>query len=86
MTPDTTLGAESSRIAPNSLINGASSDLINGGAIRGSNLFHSFSQFNINDGQRVYFGNPSGVQNIFTRFTGGSASNILGTLAYANPS
>ncbi|BAY92717.1 MULTISPECIES: beta strand repeat-containing protein [unclassified Tolypothrix] len=78
--PDNTLGAESSRITPNVVINGANADKIDGGAVRGSNLFHSFSEFNINDGQRVYFGNPAGVQNILTRVTGGQASNILGTL------
>jgi filamentous hemagglutinin family protein len=78
--PDNTLGSQGSRIVPNTLIKGVSSDLINGGATRGSNLFHSFSQFNISDGQKVYFGNPSGVENILTRVTGGSASNILGTL------
>ncbi|MBD2204532.1 filamentous hemagglutinin N-terminal domain-containing protein [Calothrix sp. FACHB-1219] len=78
--PDNTLGAESSRITPNVLINGANADQIDGGAVRGSNLFHSFSDFNINNGQRVYFGNPAGVQNILTRVTGGQASNILGTL------
>ncbi|MBD2212705.1 filamentous hemagglutinin N-terminal domain-containing protein [Nostoc linckia FACHB-104] len=78
--PDNTLGSESSLITPNVLINGANADKIDGGAVRGSNLFHSFSEFNINDGQRVYFGNPAGVQNILTRVTGGQASNILGTL------
>ncbi|QIR41338.1 filamentous hemagglutinin N-terminal domain-containing protein [Tolypothrix sp. PCC 7910] len=78
--PDNTLGSESSRITPNVVINGANADRIDGGAVRGSNLFHSFTQFNINDGQRVYFGNPVGVQNIFTRVTGGQGSNILGTL------
>ncbi|MDZ7958114.1 MAG: filamentous hemagglutinin N-terminal domain-containing protein [Aulosira sp. DedQUE10] len=76
ITPDNTLGAEASTITPN----GANADLINGGAQRGSNLFHSFIEFNINDGQSVYFGNPSGVQNILTRVTGGNGSNILGTL------
>ncbi|MBD2357514.1 filamentous hemagglutinin N-terminal domain-containing protein [Tolypothrix sp. FACHB-123] len=80
ITSDNTLGAESSQITPNVLINGANADQIDGGALRGSNLFHSFSDFNINDGQRVYFGNPTGVQNILTRVTGGQASNILGTL------
>lgn len=80
MVPDNTLGGESSRITPNVLINGKNGDLINGGARRDSNLFHSFSEFNITDGQKVYFGNPSGVQNILTRVTGGNASNILGTL------
>lgn len=80
ITPDNTLGAEGSRLTPNILINGASSDRIDGGAVRGSNLFHSFTEFNINDGQRVFFSNPSGIQNILTRVTGGQASNILGTL------
>lgn len=67
ITPDTTLGKESSVVAPNSTINGASAELINGGQMRGNNLFHSFTQFNIGDGQRVYFANPAGVQNILTR-------------------
>ena len=80
ITPDNTLGKESSQLNQNVLINGLNADKIDGGATRGSNLFHSFSQFNINDGQRVYFANPSGVLNILSRVTGGSASNILGTL------
>ncbi|MBD2603799.1 filamentous hemagglutinin N-terminal domain-containing protein [Scytonema hofmannii FACHB-248] len=80
ITPDNTLGAENSRFTPNVLINGASADQIDGGATRGSNLFHSFTQFSINDGQRVYFSNPIGVENILTRVTGKEASNIFGTL------
>jgi filamentous hemagglutinin family protein len=78
--PDSTLGAESSRLTPNAIINNSLADKIDGGAIRGGNLFHSFSEFNLNEGQRVYFANPSGIENILTRVTGGSASNILGTL------
>jgi filamentous hemagglutinin family protein len=78
--PDVTLGAEGSRLTPNVQINGAVADRISGGAQRGSNLFHSFSQFNVSNGQRVYFVNPSEIQNILTRVTGGQASNILGTL------
>ncbi|GAB1539782.1 hypothetical protein NUACC21_24490 [Scytonema sp. NUACC21] len=78
--PDNTLGAENSRITPNVQIQGAAGDRIEGGAQRGGNLFHSFSQFNVNNGQRVYFVNPNGVQNILTRVTGGQISNILGTL------
>ncbi len=80
ITPDNSLGIENSRLTPNIPINGINYDFIDGGAQRGANLFHSFSQFNINDGQRVYFINPSGVGNILTRVTGGSGSNILGTL------
>ncbi|OKH55233.1 hypothetical protein NIES2101_04510 [Calothrix sp. HK-06] len=80
LAPDRTLGQEASRVNNNTVIKGGNADLINGGAQRGSNLFHSFIEFNINNGQRVYFANPSGVQNILTRVTGGNASNILGTL------
>jgi filamentous hemagglutinin family protein len=75
--PDNTLGAEASRIRQINPINDLN---IEGGAQRDSNLFHSFSQFNINNGQSVYFNNPTGVQNILTRVTGGQISNILGTL------
>ncbi len=81
--PDNTLGAESSRFNPNVVINGINADSIDRGARRGSNLFHSFSQFNINNGQSLYFVNPAGVKNILTRVTGGNASNILGTLGVA---
>jgi filamentous hemagglutinin family protein len=80
ITPDNTLGTESSLITPNVQIQDTTGDRISGGAQRGANLFHSFSQFNVSDGQRVYFVNPIGVQNILTRITGGLASNIFGTL------
>jgi filamentous hemagglutinin family protein len=77
--PDATLGAESSRLTPNVVIQGGNADRIDGGAQRGGNLFHSFSQFNVANGQALYFNNPAGVQNILSRVTGGT-SNILGTL------
>ncbi|MBE8967459.1 filamentous hemagglutinin N-terminal domain-containing protein [Nostocales cyanobacterium LEGE 12452] len=80
ITPDNTLGAEASQLNQNQIINGALGDKINGGATRRSNLFHSFSEFNIKEGQRVYFANPTGIENILTRVTGGNASNIFGTL------
>jgi filamentous hemagglutinin family protein len=78
--PDSTLGDQRSRLTPNAI---PGTDLIDGGAQRGSNLFHSFDQFNINPGQRVYFANPSSIQNILTRVTGNSASNIQGLLGVA---
>ena len=77
---DTTLGNENSRLIPNVNINNIPSDQIDGGAIRGSNLFHSFQQFNVGEGRAVYFVNPAGINNIITRVTGGSGSNIMGTL------
>jgi filamentous hemagglutinin family protein len=73
--PDNTLGTENSRVTPQGI-----RDLIEGGAIRGSNLFHSFVDFNVGSQQQVYFANPSGITNILTRVTGNNASNILGTL------
>src|SRR4028118_520274 len=77
--PDNTLGPESSRTVPDT-INNLPSDRIEGGATRGSSLFHSLREFNIGEGRGAYFGNPSGITNIFTRVTGGNQSNILGTL------
>ncbi|MCE2702938.1 MAG: filamentous hemagglutinin N-terminal domain-containing protein [Anabaena sp. 49633_E8] len=76
ITPDATLGSENS-----SITSGVNSvDLITGGATRGSSLFHSFLEFNVNDGQRVYFDNPANINNIFSRVTGNNVSHILGTL------
>lgn len=80
ITPDSTLGSESSIVTPNINVKGSPADLINGGAIRNTNLFHSFSEFNVGEGQRVYFANPTGIDNILTRVTGSNASNILGLL------
>ncbi|MFB2895405.1 filamentous hemagglutinin N-terminal domain-containing protein [Aerosakkonemataceae cyanobacterium BLCC-F50] len=78
--PDNTLGAESSVVTPNININNIPSDKIDGGAIRGANLFHSFSQFNIGEGRGAYFTNPVGILNILTRVTGTNRSEILGRL------
>ena len=78
--PDNTLGEENSVVTPNINIKGIESDRIDGGAQRGANLFHSFQEFNIQQGRGVFFSNPDGVQNILTRVTGNNGSNILGTL------
>jgi filamentous hemagglutinin family protein len=78
--PDTTLGTESSQVTPNVNVRGFPGERIDGGAVRGSALFHSFSEFNVNEGQRVYFSNPTGITDILTRVTGANISNILGTL------
>ncbi|MEQ9621263.1 two-partner secretion domain-containing protein [Coleofasciculus chthonoplastes] len=78
--PDNTLGSENSVVTPNVEINNQIIDLINGGVSRGSTLFHSFDQFNVNEGQQVYFANPSDIANIFSRVTGNNHSDIFGTL------
>ncbi len=76
ITPDSSLGDESSVV---NQLNQLKS-LIEGGAVRGENLFHSFQEFNVGNGQSVYFVNPDGVNNILTRVTGENISQILGTL------
>jgi len=73
---DNTLGSEGSTIIP--LQPGHAQ--IGGGAQRGNNLFHSFREFNVNNGGSVYFQNPADIHTIFSRVTGGNASHILGTL------
>ncbi len=80
ITPDGTLGSERSSLTRNAIVGGGIGDRIDGGAIRGSNLFHSFSEFNVETGQRLYFANPANIQNILARVTGKNLSNIDGTL------
>jgi filamentous hemagglutinin family protein len=77
--PDDTLGAESSVVTPTT-INGIPSDRISGGAIRGANLFHSFEKFSVPTGSAAYFNNALDIQNIISRVTGESISNIDGLL------
>ena len=74
--PDDTLGAETSRVSPE----GVSREVIEGGAQRDANLFHSFREFNVAEDQAAYFANPAGIENILVRVTGGNRSDILGTL------
>jgi filamentous hemagglutinin family protein len=78
--PDETLDEEGSRVTPDVEINGVKSDRIDGGATRGANLFHSFSELNVGEGQGAYFTNPAGIENILSRVTGGNPSEILGRL------
>ncbi|MCP4104830.1 MAG: filamentous hemagglutinin N-terminal domain-containing protein [Desulfobacteraceae bacterium] len=51
----------------------------------GANLFHSFQTFNINTNESANFSGPASVQNIISRVTGGSASQIDGTLRSTIP-
>jgi len=77
--PDETLGTENSTVRE-ALVRGGMADLIEGGAARGSSLFHSFLEFGIGEGGRAYFANPSGIEMIFSRVTGLSESQINGVL------
>ncbi|MBN3951453.1 MAG: S-layer family protein [Nostoc sp. NMS7] len=72
ITPDATLPINSSVTKDGNNFN------ITGGTKAGSNLFHSFSEFSVPLGGTAYFNNTVDIQNIISRVTGGSASNIDG--------
>jgi filamentous hemagglutinin family protein len=50
------------------------------GQIRGSNLFHSFGEFNVPTGGSATFAGPHTIANIVSRVTGGQPSAIDGVL------
>jgi filamentous hemagglutinin family protein len=50
------------------------------GKIAGGNLFHSFSQFGLTQGQSATFSGPGSVHNILARVTGGQVSSIDGLI------
>jgi filamentous hemagglutinin family protein len=74
---DTTLGAESSLVTSPT----PGGFQIDGGATRGTNLFHSFRDFSVPTNGFAYFNNALDIQNIISRVTGASLSNIDGQIA-----
>jgi filamentous hemagglutinin family protein len=73
--PDQTLpGGERSQVS------GDRDAQIDGGAVRGNNLFHSFQQFSIPTGGSASFNNAPDIRNIITRVTGNNISDIDGVI------
>jgi filamentous hemagglutinin family protein len=73
--PDQTLP-----VGERSRVSGDRDTQIDGGAVRGNNLFHSFQQFSIPTGGSASFNNALDITNIITRVTGSSLSNIDGLI------
>ncbi|MDY6902017.1 MAG: filamentous hemagglutinin N-terminal domain-containing protein, partial [Cyanobacteriota bacterium] len=78
ITPDTTLPNNSSIRQQDNI------KIIEGGTQAGSNLFHSFEEFSLPTDSTAYFNNPANIQNIITRITGKSISNIDGIIRANN--
>lgn len=55
------------------------------GQLNGTNLFHSFSRFDLNSGQSASFTAASPVDNVISRITGGTLSTIDGGISSAIP-
>ena len=72
--PDQTL-PDNSSVPPN-----CTTCQINGGTVRGSSLFHSFKEFSVPKNGEASFNNSPQIQNIFSRVTGASPSNINGII------
>ncbi|WP_375473317.1 filamentous hemagglutinin N-terminal domain-containing protein [uncultured Nostoc sp.] len=74
ITPDNTLPNNSSVARDGNTFN------ITGGTQAGSNLFHSFREFSVLNGGTASFNNAVDIQNIISRVTGKSLSNIDGLI------
>ncbi|GBO51760.1 hypothetical protein APA_2631 [Pseudanabaena sp. lw0831] len=73
ITPDTTLPI-------NSAVTGGPFFTITGGTTANTNLFHSFSQFSLINGETAFFNNLPAIENILVRITGNTISSIDGAI------
>ncbi|MDF5707459.1 MAG: S-layer family protein [Nostoc sp. S4] len=74
ITPDATLPSNSN------VITEGNTRIIQGGTKVEGNLFHSFQEFSVPTKGTAFFNNATDIQNIISRVTGGSVSNINGLI------
>ena len=74
ITLDGTLGSAGTLNGPTYVIPQASGQTV------GSNLFHSFGQFDLNTGERAIFNSAANISNILSRVTGGQTPFINGQI------
>ena len=71
---DGTLGSKNTLTGPNYLLDAKLGQQV------GTNLFHSFSEFNLTADESITFAGSENINNIINRVTGGNPSNINGGL------
>lgn len=74
--PDASLGIQSSQV--DGVVDGIPIQVIDGGATRGGNLFHSFETFSVPSQTAVLFNNSPDIDRIISRVTGSQGSLIDG--------
>jgi filamentous hemagglutinin family protein len=80
VSPSLAQSIQDSIVADDNLTNVSENGIINGGAIRGTNIFHSFGKFNVPANLTADFQPNASIKTIFSRVTGTDPSIILGTL------
>ena len=79
ITLDGTLGPPRNLIGPQYHVRQADGQTV------GDNLFHSFGQFSVNQGEAVTFESTPSIRNILSRVTGSNSSYIDGLIATQSP-